>query len=374
MYAVFRIAGCATALLAASSAAYAQGAGPRGTPNDSFYGAGSTVEVAVPVGGDVVVAGRNVSIARHVSGDVLAAGWHVRMGAAADDDVRMAGAEVSVDAPVHGDVTVAGGHVTLGPAVVVSGRTWLAGGTVRVSGVFERDVQVAGDTVQIGGEIRQRLRVTAQRVEILPGARVLGPFEYRSPAEATVAGTATVAGPVTYQRIAASEARRARSLFSASTMLFVLHLLLTGLLIAYVVPRPAAAVVDTLRRAPGHSLAVGLALLVLTPLAAAVLIVSVLGFPIGLGLLALYAVALLFGLAATAMCLGEVEARLIGRPPSDRVGHAGVLLAGVMTLAVLRALPVIGAWVVALSVMAGLGALGAWGYARHGGKPPALPA
>jgi hypothetical protein len=90
--------------------------------------------------------------------------------------------------------------------------------------------------------------------------------------------------------------------------------------------------------------------------AAVLLIVSVLGLPIGLALGALSALSLFGGVLATAFFVGDVEARLMNAGPIvGRRRHALMLFAGVLTLAVLRAL--MGGVVVFVSVLFGLGAL-----------------
>jgi len=354
----------AAMLIVGAAAAPPQMPQPSGRPTDSYYGAASQVHISTPVAGDVVVAGRDVRIGTLVSGDILAAGWRIAVAGRADDDVRLAGANVVVDAPIEGDLTIAGGEVAVGTGSRVHGRGWMTGGTVRALGIFERDLQVAGETVQIGGEVREGVQVTAQKLEILPTARLLGPLHYRGPNPAVIAHGASVAGPITYDRIAAKEARRARSLMSVSTILFTLHLLLTGLLLLYVFPRPLLAVVDTMRAAPGPSLLTGFALVVGAPLAGFLLVFTVLGLPIGLALLALLVLAVLFGVLATAVCVGEAEVRLLGREGQLSRAHGGVLLAGIATLAVLRAMPGVGALVVPLSVMVGIGALMRWARAQ----------
>jgi cytoskeletal protein CcmA (bactofilin family) len=323
---------------------------------DNYYAAGNHVEITTPMAADVIVAGRQIDIARPVAGDILAAGWRVVLSDRADDDVRIAAGEVNVDAPVAGDLTIAGGDVTIGPRTSVSGRSWLTGGTLRLNGVFERDVRVAGATVQIAGEIRQPLEVTAETLEILPSARILGPLTYKGASVARIAEGAVVNGPITYDKIPPREAERARAFPAVSGVLFALHLLLVGLLVVFFLPRVETSVVAALRAQPGWSLLAGFALLVATPVAAVLLVISVLGLPIGLAIGALYALALFAGVVVTAFFVGDAEARLFNAGPIVTRGqHAMLLLAGVLTLAVLRSL--LGGFIVLVSVLFGLGAL-----------------
>jgi cytoskeletal protein CcmA (bactofilin family) len=335
-------------------------------PPENYYAAGNHLEIRGPVLGDAVLAGRDVEIRQSVDGDVLTAGWRVTLSGAAHDDVRIVGRNIHVEASVDGDVTLAGRDVTIGPQVRVAGRVWVSGGTVRVEGTFARDVRIAGGHVQVGADVTGPVQVVAERIEILPGARLRGPFTYRSPETAAIAPGAILEGPVIFKRVDAREIRQARATRGVSSLLFGLHVFITGLLVIVLVPRATLDVAATLRRQPGRSLAIGLALLVALPVAAILLMISILGLPLGVAIVALYLVALLVGLVTTAFVVGQLEARLFNRTPAGTRGsHAVLLFAGVVTLAVLRSLPIVGGVVVFASVLFGLGALTLWTYRRY---------
>jgi len=338
---------------------------------DNYYAAGNELELTSPMGADVIVAGRRIDIKEHVVGDILAAGWRVTLSAPADDDVRIAAGEIAIAAPVAGDLTVAGGDVTVGTEAHVGGRSWVTGNTVRVAGTFERELQIAGATVQISGETRQPLKVIADKLEILPGARVLAGMSYKSPTEALVAEGATVAGPIAFDRIEQAEARKARQFPTGSSVLFAVHLFFAGLLVILYLPRFEVSVVETLRARPGRSLLAGFALFVTTPVAALLLVMSVLGLPIGFALAAVYAVALFVGVLVSAFCVGDAEACLLNAGPiATRGQHALLLFGGVVTLAILRSL--LGGIVVFVCVLFGLGALALWSYEAYSHPADAL--
>jgi cytoskeletal protein CcmA (bactofilin family) len=331
---------------------------------DNYYGASNHIVIATPIGGDALVAGRVIEINERVGGDVLAAGWRVSLVKPAADDVRVAGAEVFINAPIEGDLTLAGGDVTLGSESRVTGRVWLSGGTVRANGFFNRDLHIAGGTVIIDGEVREGVTVIAETLEIRPTAKLLGPLTYRAPREAQVGQGAAIEGPVSYTKIEAEEAKRARSTAGFSNVLFAINVFLAGLLFFFILPRVGEAGVATLRAQPGHSLLLGFALLVTIPVAALLLVITIFGAPIGVSLVALYLVALLLGLLTAAYCIGELEARWLHRPVvTTRGGRAAVLVAGVLTLAILRA--VIGGLAIVVAIVFGLGALALWTYRTY---------
>jgi hypothetical protein len=341
---------------------------------DNYYAAGNRIDIAVPVDADVIIAGRTLNIDQPVAGDIAAAGWQVAMRTHAGDDVRLAGANVIVDGPVDGDLTVAGGDVTIGPHVVARGRAWLTGGTVRVEGTFERQVRIAGGTVQIAGELREPLYVMAEKFEILPTARILAPVTYKGPVPAQIGEGATVSAPISFEQITTGQARRERWPSGASTILFTLHLIIAGLVFQLVLPRLAQPAADTLGAEPGRSALIGFVLLVTVPVAAFLLVVSVLGLPVGLSLGALYLVALLFGVVTTAIYIGELEARWLKfGPVTTRRQQVGALAVGVLTLAVLRTIPFVGAFVVLFATLFGVGALSLWLYRALGEGVPGAP-
>jgi hypothetical protein len=134
-------------------------------------------------------------------------------------------------------------------------------------------------------------------------------------------------------------------------------------------------VVGIMRELPGRSLVVGSALLVTVPVMVVILLISVIGTPLGVVVGAAYFAALFIGIVVTAFYVGELEARLL---KAERIATQGqqalVLLAGVLTLAVLRSVPVLGTFVVFVSVLFGLGALSVWAYKLSSPAPAGSPA
>jgi hypothetical protein len=152
-----------------------------------------------------------------------------------------------------------------------------------------------------------------------------------------------------------------------SSTLFAIHMIVAGLALLVLIPGLAAAGVETLKTNPLHSFFIGFAMLVTIPVAALLLVVTVLGAPVGLTLAALYLVGLLLGILTTASYLGQMEARWFKAGPlSTRSQSALALIAGALTLALLRALA--GGVVVFVAMLFGFGALALLTY-RAGLRP-----
>jgi hypothetical protein len=327
----------------------------RGEVADDLYLAGGRIDVAATVQGDVVAAGGRLNLGDWVRGDVLAAGGDVTVRGRVLDDVRVAGGLVAVRANVGGDVTAVGGTVSVGPEARIAGRAWLAGGEVDIQGRVARSVRAAGRTVRISGEVDGDVTLAAAEVEILPTARVRGTLVYRSPREATVAPGAQITGGIRHEPATwPAPGRVARAIGLVIAVAILGGFAVAGIAVALLLPGLAASSARAISSAPWTSLAVGFAVLVATPVAAAVLVATLLGAPLGVALAALYVVTLIVGLLVGVTWVGAPVTRLFRHDPSPGRVMLSVLI-GLLVVAALQLVPVVGGAILMLLMILGIG-------------------
>jgi cytoskeletal protein CcmA (bactofilin family) len=323
---------------------------------EDLYLAGGRVQVLGEVGGDVVAAGGTISIERQVKQDVIAAGGSIAIRAPVLDDVRAAGGEVMLSGEIGGDAVVAGGHVSLIEGSAVRGRAWLAGGDVEIAGTVGRGLRVAAGTVTIAGQIQADADLTAGRVVLLPTARIAGDLTYRSPQEATIHAGAQIGGKIHYVPVRPPEGL-ARPEAYAITVFWILSLLVTGIALYLLMPRFTVSAARTITSDPLKSLGLGLAWLVTAPVAAILLMATVLGIPLGLSVFALYFVSLLAGFLVGAFFLGDIVFYPLRRRAELSTGWRILsLVLGLVLVAALATIPVAGGLLVLLVLLLGLGA------------------
>ena len=212
--------------------------------HDVVVEAGTTVESASVVGGNLIVRG-------HVLGDAVAVGGNTRL---------------EEGAKVDGDAVSVGGNVEAHPGA-----------------------RIEGDTVTVGG-----------RFEISDNASVGG--------DRTQVGTGTWAGtlPFAHQEVdhGSQFLSWVGSVVKTIGLGFVMALL--GIVIAALMPKRTKHIIATIRRKPVLSFFSGLLTLVVTVLASVVLTVTLIGIPLvpllwlGVGL------AVLVGMTGVACLVGEV--------------------------------------------------------------------
>ena len=275
-------------------------------------------------------------------------------------------ATASADGPkdqvvLTGNVVV-GPNETAGTIVVFDGPVTIRGlvtgdvvafhGPVRVlGGRVNGDITTATDTIVVGprGFVGGDLQYGDERPVIAPGARIGGELKKFS--------FSTDASP-----------------FSGFifTLLWWIALTVSSLLLGLVLvglwPRAVDAASAAWSRSPGPAIGWGALIFFGLPIAAVVLLVTLVGIPLGVGLLLALAPLYAVGYVAAAYVLG----RMLIKPPGNRIV---AFLVGLAILQVIYLVPILGPLVAIVATVIGLGALLVAGWrANHAQAQPVAPA
>jgi hypothetical protein len=327
-------------------------------PRD-LYLAGGRIDFPGAAEGDVVAAARSMSVDGLIRGDLLVAANRLLIKGRVLDDVRAAARVVGLDGEVGDGFVAAGEVVRLGATSRVGGIASIAARRVELAGRVGRDVRATAARVRIAGTIEGDALLAARDIELLPGARIAGNLTYWSSQEARIAPGAQVGGRIIRRQPEFFD-RAGRVLTVLGTItrvVFVVNLFVAGVILFFLFPRLTVSAALTVGRRPWASLGMGLAILVLTPLAALSLILTVIGVPLALTLAWLYVAALLLGFLTAAFYLGDLVLRAFrrGARPS-RGARIAALAVALLVLAVVRFIPIAGPLVLLLALVFGVGA------------------
>jgi cytoskeletal protein CcmA (bactofilin family) len=339
--------------------------------DDDLYAAGGEVRIEGSVAGDATLAAGSVEISGDIEGDAILAGGRVNLAGGVGDDLRAAGGNVQITGFVTDHATIAGGSVTVGPGSAIAGRTWIAGGDVEMAGQIGDDLYVAAGTAVISGRVVGNAEITAREIRVEPGAVIGGDLIWRSELAPLIAEGAEILGEV---RPAGEDEPEAAADESASRFggewAVGIALAAAGLILLWFAPQLAARATVAFREAPGRTLLLGAASIVLTPIAALVLFATVLGWLLGLVVLAGYVFALLLaGLVGLLIVTNILRGRLGGATANGGWRSAMVLLVIVVVLVLAQRVPGLGGLLSVLLVLAGFGALTALVTGRSTGRP-----
>jgi hypothetical protein len=341
---------------------------------DDLYLAGGTVTATAAVDGDVAATGGTVDLAGDVSGGVLAAGGALTVGGTIGRALRAAGGAVTIDARIKGDAVLAGGTVRVDSAAQIGRDLVIGGGSVNVSGRVGRNALVGGGDVVIGGAIRGDAEIQANRIIVLPTARIGGALRYAADQPIEIQAGAQIAGGTTQMPAASRPRQVVTSPFSPRRWLWrsiaeTIGVLVLGFVVFAVAPKGAATVVGEVRERFGHSLLTGFVLLVTVPVAAVLLLFTVVGIPLSVVGMLLYLATLYPGLIFVAAWLGDRILQRIRKRVDATPSIYWPLAVGAIALALLFAVPFAG-WLLRLvAILVGFGALWATVWRGITGHP-----
>jgi cytoskeletal protein CcmA (bactofilin family) len=301
------------------------------------------------IGGDVIVS-------QTVEGPVFAMGGNVALKAPIDGAVHVAGGDVELgpDAAIMGDVSIAGGNVVVqGP---ILGDLRAAGGDVRLDGQVTGDASIAAGTLELGphARIEGRLAFYGRELHRDPAAQVLGGVERRHGHRHEHAPMA--AGGLPYGSIYG--------------WIWTAALLMLAALIAGALPEASKRMALELRERPWLTPLLGLLALASIPVAALLLVFTIIGIPVAvlalIGYVALLLVAYVWvAVVVGAMLLDRVSPESAARTAS-RVGAAVLAM---LVLAILVRVPVVGGFVKLAALAVGVGMIVATVFRRSPARP-----
>lgn len=302
---------------------------------ETLVGGSVTIDADETVG-DTSATGGTVVIDGTVDGDlrVYAGDVHLTETAEVTGIVRAYGGTATVDGSVDGNVLAYGGSVTVGPTADI-----------------DRSFGAVASDVRLGGRIGGDASVVAGSVTLAETALIEGNLNHVG--ELRVEG-GTVEGAIQDGNDLALGPSPELFTTAFVVALFVGDLLL-GAVLLRVAPRFADSAVETIRAEPVSTGAIGLAVVVGTIGAVAVLAVTIVGLPLAVGLL----LSLLL-LAWVARIYGQYA---VGSLALSRTGYGNryfALVVGVVGVTVLGIVPYLGTVVgiVVLGLGAGIVALG----------------
>lgn len=323
--------------------------------------AGDDVRLGGSIDGNAIMAGGRSQIEGHVHGDVVLAGGTVDVRGKVDEGVYAAGGDVRIDARVDRDLMAAGGTVLVTRAAEVAGDATLAGGNITIDGHVGRKLRAFAASVALNGRVDGDVEVAAEHVRIGPEARIAGRLVYHSPDRPDIAPGAVIAGGVERSRRGFSglspESGVGLVVAGVFRAFWFAGVLLVGALLILTLPRFSREAAATVGSDALASLALGFAMLVAVPLAAIMLFITIIGIPLGIGMLFAYGLLLMLGYVTAAIFVGDGVLRRIRTVDAGSGGWRILfLLVALVLIALLRLVPWIGDLAVFVLFLAGLGA------------------
>ncbi len=279
-----------------------------------LFAAGNNITINANVQGDVYCAGQNITVNGRVDGDLIAAGQLIRVNGIVSGDIRAAGNQIEIGHEVEGSVTGFANAISILQGAKIKRDVLLFGNTIQEFGIVDGQFLGSAGQILINGTINNDVKIwNAQKLSVGPTAVINGSLAYGSTGYADISPQARV-GSVIRDEIAAPPVKKeAENKFS---WWGILGRMAVGFLIwgaAYLLfPQMLPGMGRLLKDSPGQTLGWGFLMLMIIPVAALMLIITLIGIPLGLVLIIVY----IFVVFTSKISVGDA----MGRHLAERFG------------------------------------------------------
>ncbi len=265
------------------------------TVERDFFAAGDRIEIEGNVNGDLYAAGGNIVVDGTVNGDVLAAGGNIEINGRVAGDVRSLGGNIEVNGTIGRNLTAAAGNISVDEEASVSGSAVFGAGNVEVAGTVGGNIVGGVGSLLVQNTVGGNIYTGVGQLQMDDGASVAGEVLYWSDQDALVDQNASISGALERRETPArADEQETRSFLNSFKLFSLLSIIAIGLLILRFFPGILEAGARTLEKKPWASLGFGFLKLFLEPIVAVLLLMTVVGIPLGIFLLFLYIMELYF--------------------------------------------------------------------------------
>ena len=305
-------------------------------------------------------------------------GGDVTIDTAVDRDVLAAGGNVTVSAPIAGNLRAAGGDVTITSEAAIKGNTSIASGNLTILGAIQGNLLAGAGNITIDAPIDGDVTVGAGTLELGPNARIGGKLKFRG-GNLDRHPEAVVTGGIE-QRARSKKKHREDFVFGPSRgsggWFWTLGLMILAGLIAAALPGPSERMASELRARPWMAAFLGFVALTCIPAAAVLIMITIIGIPLGILALLGYVALLLVGYVSASVVAGGI---LLDRMKAEVAGQAawraGAAVAAMLVISLLARVPILGGIVIFAALVIGIGVIVSAVVRRtQGTAPPAPPA
>lgn len=261
--------------------------------DQDFFAYGKSMEISGTVNGDVYVFGGRVLIDGVVNGDVLVAGGSIEISGKVTNDVRLLGGQALITGEIGRNVTAVTATIQFSPFAKVGNSIVVLSGNVDLKSFIGKNVRLYASSVRISDEIRGKLSAYVGQMRVTSKAKIGGEIEYWSNKNAFIDSGAEIRGKVIHHPSFFYKFFHGKffktfkigSKFAALIVNFFYTLIIALIIIRYF-PKRIHGTLEALNEKPLQSLIAGIVITILLPLVFFVLLITIVGIPFALTLLA----------------------------------------------------------------------------------------
>lgn len=336
---------------------------------------GSKVNFDGTIRSDLIAAGRAVVFDGTIDGNLHIGAERSTVNGSILRSFRGFARTITVNSVIEGDVTAFAQEVIISSDTRIGRDCAIFASEVWIDGTVNQDLYIYAGRVDIGGKIGGNVKIKSDNISIGSTTIIGGTLDYESKEKAKIAPEATILGETKWRRKAAdTEAGGLRSFVPPPkgpvwSFFFFVGSIILGAVIILSRRNGVMALVEEIRRNAIVDGLVGAAVILFTPILIILFAILVVGIPIALVVTTAYGLIFLTAKIFCGIALGYLLFLWFRKEKTPSLGWS--LVIGMIVLALLFKVPVLG-WIVYLAAWAiGAGAMTILFFRRNRGQSAA---
>ncbi len=334
------------------NAAYARVLEPTQVVDGNFVARERVIDLKGVIRHDAFVIGKNVNLSGTIGGDAFVVADTLNISGTIDGSLRAFARNIAIDGVVGKSVTVAARSLTLSKSARVGWDVWAKVSTAKISATIDGNLELRARHIVLDGIVRKNVEARVPRrgdFTIRQGANVVGDVLYLSPTEGLdVDAKAQVQGRINHDPRALPIRVQA-----VGFVALILGLAVVGAALMLLAPSLLTQTSGLVDAEFVYALLTGVLTVFVTTLVIPFVMLSGVGFALGLILLLTLLVGLYLGTLVSVYTLGVFALHYGNR----KLPQFQTLIVGLIIYAVTLFVPLIGVFVKVVAAVSGLGAI-----------------
>lgn len=326
----------------------------------NIYASCGDMTIDGTVNGDIIAVCQNININGVINGDVIAFGQKIEINGSIKGNTRIAGSKISINGSIDRNANVFANEISFGKDSLIRWDALVGGINGNFEGNVDGNLHGLMSSAAISGKIGKNVNLTIDGqssnkeggILITKDAVIAGDLIYKASKDARLESPSSVSGKVQKDEPRQKEERPLATLWGIFYK--AASLILIAIVIISLRKNIIQDIAANLDKSWASSLLIGFSLLVFTPILILILMLTIIGIPLALILLASYLSFIVFSaIFASSYLAGLLINKLFKREVNPYLSA----LIGLLLFSSAAAIPFVG-WLISLLVISlGFGAL-----------------
>jgi cytoskeletal protein CcmA (bactofilin family) len=332
----------------------------------NMYIASNNITIEGVVNGDLIALGQNINVKGKIMGDIISVSQNLNVEGEIGGNIRSITNTASlINTTVKRNVNLIGANILINENSNINWDALILAGVAEMRGTVQGSLHGMVDKLLISGDVNKDVSFTINQnnnyyqdepIKITDDSNIKGDFNYSYNKNLNI-DESLVAGAINFNK-KDIENNWQKNIWNF--IIAVFSALVVGLVFISISKKEMAIIQEKVNSRYKKSLLVGLGILFLTPIISVILMLTIIGIPLGFIMLIFWFILLYFAQIMVGLGLGkQIREKLFKTKKKNIMAD---LVIGITILYLLFSIPIFGKIIMFLSTLLGLGVI--WRYKK----------